>query len=150
MTKNQMQTLQQQKREASDGKMQCTSTEKQTQNNTEMAEVSDSDTMIVTGEERPGHRVLTDDVIGLCVCSNTSTLEVAVRPKRDMDAEQLIDNEIANEAVRPKRDMDAEEPIDNEIEKDAVRRKSDMDAEKSAETENENDGQQKKTLEENL
>ena len=98
-----------------------------------------SHNMTVTGDERPGHRVLPDDVIGLCGCSNTSTLEVAVGPKCDMAAEKLIDNEIVTEAVRPKRDMDSEEPIDKEIEKDAVRPKSDMDAEKSAKTANEND-----------
>ena len=104
-----------------------------------MTEVNESDNVTVTGDERPGHRVLTDDVIGLCHCSNTSTWEIAVRLNRDMDAEEPIDNEIVNEAARPKRDMDAEEPIDNDIENDAVRPKSDMDAEKSTETANEND-----------
>ena len=56
-------------------------------------------------------------------------MEVAVRPKRDMDADELIDNVIENEAVCPKCDMDAEEPFDNEIEKDAVRSKCDNEAE---------------------
>ena len=78
--------------------------------------------------------MLSDDAIGQCDCSNTATLEVAVCPKRGMDAEKPIDNEIENEAVRPKRDMVAEEPTDNEIENEAVRPKSDMDAEKSART----------------
>ena len=78
-----------------------------TQNSAEMTEVNESDNMTVTDEERPGHRVLTDDVTGLCDCSNTSALEAAVRPKCDMDAEKPIDNEIANDAVCPKRDDEA-------------------------------------------
>ena len=56
-----------------------------------MTEMSESDEMTVTGEERPGHRVLTDVVTDLYDCSSTSTLEVAVRPKSDMDAEEPID-----------------------------------------------------------
>ena len=108
-----------------------------TPNNTVLTEMCDSDDMTVAGEERPGHRVLTDDVIGLYDYSSTSTLEVAVRPKRDMDADKLIDNVIENETVRPKCDMGAEEPIDNETTRGAVRPKSDMDAEESVENKNE-------------
>ena len=104
-----------------------------TPKNTEMTEVNESDNMTVTGDERPGHRMLTDDVIDLCDFSSTSMLEDAVRPKRDMDAEKPIDNEIGNEAVRSKSDMDAVDSDDNEIENDAVRPKSDKGAEKSAE-----------------
>ena len=37
----------------------------ETPNHTMTMEMSDSDDMTVTGEERPGHRVLTDDVTGL-------------------------------------------------------------------------------------
>ena len=48
---------------------------------------------------------MTDDLTGLYVCSSTSTLEVAVRPKRDMDAEEPIDNETMRGAVRPKSDI---------------------------------------------
>ena len=51
--------------------------------------------------------MLTDDVIGLCDCSNTSAFEAAVRLKCDMDAEKPIDNEIVNEAVCPKCDDEA-------------------------------------------
>ena len=54
-----------------------------------MTEVNESNNTIVTGDERPGHR-MADDVIGLCDCSHTSTVEVAVRPKRDMDAEKSV------------------------------------------------------------
>ena len=54
--------------------------------------------MTVTGDERPGHRMLKDDVIGLCDCSNTSTLEVAVRPNRDMDAEKSAETENEKDA----------------------------------------------------
>ena len=114
--------------------MQCVFTEKhenKTQKNAEMTEVNESDNTTVTGDERSGHCMQTDDVIDLCDFSSTSMLEVAVRPKRDMDAEKPIDNEIANEAVRPKSDIDAEKPIDNEIANEAVRPKSDMDAGKS-------------------
>ena len=88
-----------------------------------MTEVSDSDDMTVTGEERPGHRVLTDDVIGLYDCSSTSTLEVAVHPKRDMDADKLIDNETTRGAARPRSDMDVEKSVENKNEYDAVRSK---------------------------
>ena len=79
--------------------------------------MNESDNTTETCDERPGHCILADDyVIDLCDFSSIT---------------------ISGEAVRPMRDMDAEEPIDNEIEKDAVRPKSDMDAEKSAEIENE-------------
>ena len=73
-----------------------------TPNNTVMMEMSDSDDMIVTGEERPGHCVLTDDVMGLYDCSSTSTLEVAVRPKCDMDAEKSVENKNEYDAARSK------------------------------------------------
>ena len=73
--------------------------------------------------------MLTDDVIGLYDCSSTSTLEVAVRFKRDMDADKLIDNVIENEAVRTKSDMDAEKSVENKNEYDAVRSKCDDEAE---------------------
>ena len=63
--------------------------------------------MTATGDERPGHRVLTHDVIGLCGCSNTARLEVAARPKRDMDAEKSAEIENENDAVRPKCDDEA-------------------------------------------
>ena len=43
----------------------------------ETTEVNESDNMIVTADERPGHRVLIGDVGGLCDCSNTSPLEAA-------------------------------------------------------------------------
>ena len=49
--------------------------------------------------------MLTDDVTGLCDCSNTSTLEVAVRPKRDMDAEEPLDNEIEKTQSVPRATM---------------------------------------------
>ena len=52
-------------------------------------------------------------------------LEVAVRPKCDMDAENPI-----VEAAHPKCDMDAGKSDGNEMENDAVRPKRDMDAEK--------------------
>ena len=67
--------------------------------------MSDSDDMTVTGEERPGHRVLTDDVTGLYDCSSTSTLEVAVRPKCDMDVEK---SENEHDATRSKCGDEAE------------------------------------------
>ena len=76
-----------------------------------MTEVNDPDSGTLRGEERPGHHVLT-----------------AVRPKRDMDAEEPIDNEIEKEAVRPKSDMDAEKFAETEIENDAVRPKCDDEA----------------------
>ena len=43
----------------------------------ETTEVNESDNMIVTADERPGHRVLIGDVGGLCDCSNTSPFEAA-------------------------------------------------------------------------
>ena len=52
--------------------------------------MNESDNMTVTGDDRPEHRMLTDDVIDLCDFSSTSMLEDAVRPKRDMDAEDLV------------------------------------------------------------
>ena len=58
-----------------------------------------------------------------------STPEVAVRPKRDMDAEGPIDNEIMRGAVRPKSDMDAEKSVEIKNEYDAVRSKCDGEAE---------------------
>ena len=64
-----------------------------------MTEVNASDNVTVTGDERPGHRVPTDDVIGLCDCSNTSTMDVAVRPKSEMDAEKSAETENENDAV---------------------------------------------------
>ena len=90
--------------------------------------------------------MLTDEVRG----------SIAVRPKGDVDAGELIDNvienkavclksdtdvevmtdeeiEIENDAVRPKCDIDAEETTDNMIERYAVCPKSDMDAEVSEE-----------------
>ena len=88
------------------------------QNNAELTEVNQSDT--VRGDERPGHRVLTDDVIGLCDCSNTSALEAAVRPKCDTNAEEPIVNEIVKDSVHPKSDMDAEKSAETENENDAV------------------------------
>ena len=69
-----------------------------------MTEVNDPDNRTVTFEERPGHHVLTDDVIGLCDCSNASALEDAVRSKSDMDEEKLAESEIENDEVCPKCD----------------------------------------------
>ena len=43
-------------------------------------------------------------------------MEGAVRPKCDMDAEELIDNETARGAVRPKSDIDAEKAVENKNE----------------------------------
>ena len=73
-----------------------------------MTVMRDSDDTTVIGQECPGHRVLTDVVKDLYDCSSTSTLEAAVRPKCNLDADELIDNLIENEAVRPMSDMDAE------------------------------------------
>ena len=68
----------------------------------------ESDNMTETCDEHPGRRMLADDyVIDLCDFSSTTISEDAVRPKRDMDAEMPIDNEIENDAVRPKCDDDA-------------------------------------------
>ena len=65
----------------------------------------------------------------ICVIARTlSTLEVAVRPKCDMDAEEPIDNQIETDAVRPKSDMDAEKSAENENENDAVCRTCDDEA----------------------
>ena len=36
-----------------------------------MTEVNESDNMTVTGDELPGHRMLTDDVIDLCDFSSS-------------------------------------------------------------------------------
>ena len=58
-------------------------------------------------------------MIGLCDCSNTSTLEVAVHFKRDVAAEKPIDNGVVNEAVRPKSDMDAENSAETDNENGA-------------------------------
>ena len=66
---------------------------------------------------------------GTFVQSSTSTLELAVRPKRDMDADELIDNETARGAVHPKSDMIAEKSVENKNEHDAVRSKCDDEAE---------------------
>ena len=125
-----------------------------TPKNTLTMEMSDTDSMIVTGEERPGHRVLTDDVTCLYDCSCTSTLELAVRPKRDMDADELIDNETARGAAHPKSDMVAEKSVENKNEHDAVRSKCDDEAEavdedaKHKQGMNKNEGA-KKILEDN-
>ena len=73
-----------------------------------MTEVNESDNVTVTGDERPGHRVLTDDVIGLSECPNTSALEAVVRPKRDMDVEEPIVNEIMSDMDADSRDRDRE------------------------------------------
>ena len=106
--------------------------------------MNESDNTTETCDERPGHRILADDyVIDLCDFSSITISEEAVRPMRDMDAEEPIDNEIEKDAVRPKSDMDAEEPIDNEIEKDAVRPMSDDDAVKSAVDEDAKNNQEK-------
>ena len=94
----------------------------------ETTEVNELDNMIVTAGERPGHRVLIDDVSGLCDCSNTSPLEAAVRPKRDMDAEKPIGTEIMKDTVRHKCDMDAEKSAETVNENDAVRPKCDDEA----------------------
>ena len=74
-----------------------------TERNTETTEVKKSDNMTVTRDERPGHRMLADDVIDPCDFSSTTMLEVAVRPKCDMDAEKPI-----LQAARPNCDMVAE------------------------------------------
>ena len=98
--------------------MQCTFTEKQneetmgndngTQSKTERisetTEVKDLDNMTVTRDERPGHRVLADDVIDLCDFSSTAMLEVAVSPTCDINVGKSDGNEIENDAVRTKRD----------------------------------------------
>ena len=99
-----------------------------------MIEVSESDNMIVTGDERPGHRMLTDDVIDLCNFSSTSMLEDAVRPKRDMDAEKSAETEIESDAVHPKCDGEAAA-----VDEDAANKQ-----EQKA-----NDGAARKILEEN-
>ena len=65
----------------------------------------------------------------VCRQTTTSTLELAFHPKRDMDADELIDNVIENEAVRPKCDMDAEKSFENKNENDAVRSKCNDEAE---------------------
>ena len=65
----------------------------------------------------------------VCRQTTTSTLEVAFHPKRDMDADELIDTVIENEAVRPKCDMDAEKSVENKNENDAVRSKCNDEAE---------------------
>ena len=88
-----------------------------------MTEMSDSDDTTVAGEERPRHRVLTDFVTDLYDCSSTPTLEVAVP-----DAEEPTDKEIEKCAVRPKSDMDAEKVAENEIESDADCLKCDGEA----------------------
>ena len=76
-------------------------------NNTVMTAMRNSADRTVTGEERPGHPVLRDLVTELYDCPSTSTLDSAVRPKCDMDAEEPIDIVIEKDAVRPKSDMDA-------------------------------------------
>ena len=79
-----------------------------------------------TGEELLGHRMLADEVTGLYACSSTPASEIAetaVRPKRDMDANEVNDNVNDNDADRPKCDMVAEGQSVNEIEEDAVRPK---------------------------
>ena len=48
----------------------CNRIQNKTPNNTVTMSTSDSDDVTVTGEERPGHSVLTDDVIGLYDCSS--------------------------------------------------------------------------------
>ena len=96
-----------------------------TERNTETTEVNESDNMIVTRDERPGHRMLADDVIDSCHFSSTPMLEVEVRPKCDMDAGKPDGNETENDAVRPKRDMDAEKIVNVN---DAVRPECDEEA----------------------
>ena len=51
-----------------------------------------------TFEKRLEHRMLTDEV----------TSPIAVRPRCDIDAEEMTDNKIEENADRPKSDMDAE------------------------------------------
>ena len=64
--------------------------------------------------------MLTDDVTGLYDCSSTSTLEVAVRPKRDMDAEvfeQDAKNEQeqnANDGAAAKKILQDNDDVSNE------------------------------------
>ena len=82
-------------------------TQGKTERTTEMTEVNESDNMTVTRDERPGHRMMADDVIDPCDFSSTTMLEVAVQPKCDMDAGKSDGNEIENDAVRPKCDEDA-------------------------------------------
>ena len=71
-------------------------------------------------EELLEHRMLTDEVTG----------SIAVPPKGDVDAGELIDNVIENNAVCPKCDTEANETNGKEveIENDAVRPKCDIDA----------------------
>ena len=83
------------------------------------------------------------------------TDSIAVRPKGDEDAGELIDNVIENKAVCRKCDTEANETNGKEIENEAVRHKSDMDAEvfegdSKNEQEHENEAAAaKKTLEVN-
>ena len=73
---------------------------------------------------------------GLYDCSSTSSLEVAVRPRCDTDAEEPFDNEIEIDAVRPKSDIDAEKSDDNENEHDAVRSRCGDEAAKNKQEKN--------------
>ena len=71
-------------------------TRNKTERNTETTEVNESDKITVTRDERPGNRILADDVIHPC--------DFSISPKRDMDAEKIVNE---NEAVRPKCDDEA-------------------------------------------
>ena len=69
--------------------------------------------------------MLADDVIDLCDFSNTAMLEVAVLPKRDMDAEKSAEIGNENDAVRPMCDGEAaavDEVAANKQEKNANER----------------------------
>ena len=61
-------------------------TQSKTERNTETTEVNESDNMAVTRDERPGHRMLADDVIDPFDFSSTTMVEVVVRPKCDEEA----------------------------------------------------------------
>ena len=94
-------------------------------------------------EELPEHRMLTDEVTGPFAVRPRSDLVAegqfvikleennAVRPKSDMDADQMTDKEIEieNDEVRRTCDIDAEEMTDNKIKENAVRPKGGIDAE---------------------
>ena len=59
--------------------------------------MNESDNMTVTRHQRPGHRMLADDVKDRCDFSSTTMLEVTVRPKCDMDAEKIVNVNDATE-----------------------------------------------------
>ena len=110
-----------------------TKSKTKTDKTTEMTEAIESDNMIETCDDRPGHRMMADDhVIDLCDFSSTTISEDRVQRRVCQDHISGAFNANDEDGVSSKRDMDAEKSSEKVNENDAVPPKCDEDAAKSA------------------